>query len=259
MNMISIKCPQCGENANVDTDREFGFCSYCGFKIELSKPDPDVAEAPTADSLLTRAELFLEENNYAKADEYFNKVLDIKPYTSKAYWGLLMCKISLINFDKLTTRPQPIEDFNDYKKAIKFAESEEIKQKYINDAQKKQAELDMLWDEKEKIFQKRSEVKQKENDARYIASLKSSIRNLRIWANVIEVVKAIHAFCAAICLISTAFLGLAMLGDFELILILIPVVFLSALMIGGTIGLDKLSNGLVRMYRAREDTLESMM
>lgn len=259
MSIETIKCPQCGENASIDTDREFGFCSYCGFKIEVSKPAPVSSDIPTADSLLARAQLFIEENDFAKAEEYFNKVLDINPYTSSAYIGLLTIKLNAVDFDKLSKKPQTIEEMSEFKNAIRFAENEETKQRYTALAQKKQAEFDARWDEREKAIQKKAEVKQKEHDARYTESLRSSIKSLNAIITVVDIVKAIHAFCAAIGLIASAFLGLALLGDFELIFILIPVVFLTAFTAGGTIGLDKLSDGLTRMLLARENTLESML
>lgn len=33
MKIISIKCPSCGANTNLDEERGFGYCSFCGTKI----------------------------------------------------------------------------------------------------------------------------------------------------------------------------------------------------------------------------------
>ena len=33
MKLISLKCPDCGANLEIEQDRSFCFCSYCGHKI----------------------------------------------------------------------------------------------------------------------------------------------------------------------------------------------------------------------------------
>ena len=35
MNMVTMKCPECGDKISLDPTREFGFCSSCGSKIQL--------------------------------------------------------------------------------------------------------------------------------------------------------------------------------------------------------------------------------
>ena len=45
------------------------------------------AGGPTADSLLKRGQLFLEDGDWKKANEYFDKVLDINPECAEAYVG----------------------------------------------------------------------------------------------------------------------------------------------------------------------------
>ncbi len=37
MSFIALKCPSCGADINLDSNREFGFCSYCGTKIVQDK------------------------------------------------------------------------------------------------------------------------------------------------------------------------------------------------------------------------------
>ena len=33
MGFIAVKCPTCGADVNLDSSREFGYCTYCGTKI----------------------------------------------------------------------------------------------------------------------------------------------------------------------------------------------------------------------------------
>ena len=34
MSLISVKCPSCGADISLDDEKEYGFCSYCGTKIQ---------------------------------------------------------------------------------------------------------------------------------------------------------------------------------------------------------------------------------
>ena len=35
MKIISLRCPQCGADLNVESSRQFIFCEYCGQKIYI--------------------------------------------------------------------------------------------------------------------------------------------------------------------------------------------------------------------------------
>ncbi|MBR6940103.1 MAG: toll/interleukin-1 receptor domain-containing protein, partial [Clostridia bacterium] len=48
------------------------------------------AASPKIDSLLNRAFMFIEDGDFKKADEYLERVLDINPQCSDAYYGKLM-------------------------------------------------------------------------------------------------------------------------------------------------------------------------
>lgn len=37
MGMVSVKCPNCGADIELDDSREFGFCNYCGTKVMQDK------------------------------------------------------------------------------------------------------------------------------------------------------------------------------------------------------------------------------
>lgn len=103
------------------------------------------SQAPTIDSLLARADMFIKNKDYNNASLYYNKVLDINPYTSRAHWGLLLCKIGSVNFETLTDKPQPITSYVEYATALEYAENDETAQKYTATAQKMQARFDSLW------------------------------------------------------------------------------------------------------------------
>ena len=35
MSIVNVKCPNCGASIQLDSDREEGFCSYCGSKVKV--------------------------------------------------------------------------------------------------------------------------------------------------------------------------------------------------------------------------------
>ena len=51
--------------------------------------------------LSKRANIFLENGEYKKAVEYFNKVLDIDPENSKAYWGKFLATVGVNSSEAL--------------------------------------------------------------------------------------------------------------------------------------------------------------
>ena len=36
MGMKSLRCPSCGANLEMDDSKEYGFCSYCGTKVQIN-------------------------------------------------------------------------------------------------------------------------------------------------------------------------------------------------------------------------------
>ena len=88
MGLILLKCSNCGAELEVNDDRKLFFCSYCGAKMMLETQEVNIEGMPTTDSLLKRAKRFEEEENYEKAREYYNRVLDIDPDNEDARAGL---------------------------------------------------------------------------------------------------------------------------------------------------------------------------
>ncbi len=96
--------------------------------IEIDDPKPEVAEpvivtAPVGsiDALLKRANLFLEDGDFAQADTYFNRVLDAEPENAEAYVGLLCAELKLKCAEDLSNHHRPLHDYGNYKKAVRFS------------------------------------------------------------------------------------------------------------------------------------------
>ena len=143
MGFVAVKCPSCGAEVNLDEDREFGFCTYCGTKIVQEKivvehrGQVSVDGIATKETVLDRADICLAHGEFAKAKEYYNKALDLDPKSSDCYWKLLLCKLKVKNDKQLIQRygkrfenPIDLENYADYLSAIQFATPEQKERIY---------------------------------------------------------------------------------------------------------------------------------
>ena len=99
-----------------------------------SDPDalPAVGVPAELAPLLERAFLFLEDGEWAKADEYCERVLDKAPHTSQAYLGKFMAEKHVRTREALEKVPIDWEGDRNYSKAVRFAEPDvaEILKRY---------------------------------------------------------------------------------------------------------------------------------
>jgi len=94
-------------------------------KAPAANPTADsvVAVPPSGvESLVKRGYLFLEDSNWGKADEYFDRVLDIEPEYAPAYVGKLCAELKKNREVQLGQNEKPLTDYNHYQKAIRFAD-----------------------------------------------------------------------------------------------------------------------------------------
>lgn len=81
--MIPVKCPECGASIEIDKERSFGFCSYCGSKVIINNENEQIIrnidEAAIKKSEvekeleLKKLELEEERRKYARAMEQKNQ------------------------------------------------------------------------------------------------------------------------------------------------------------------------------------------
>ncbi len=76
----------------------------------------------TADSLLKRAFMFLEDGNWQSANEYCEKVLDINPECAEAYLGKLMESCHARKREEIKNSETAIEAKDSFKKAVRFGD-----------------------------------------------------------------------------------------------------------------------------------------
>lgn len=72
--------------------------------------------------LLERGYMFLDERNWKRADEYFEKVLDLHPKCAWAYLGKLMVSLKFSTFEDFNENNYHIEEDDNFIKAINFAD-----------------------------------------------------------------------------------------------------------------------------------------
>ena len=80
------------------------------------------AASATVESLLKRAEMFLEDGDWDSADEYCEKVLDITPENAQAYLYKLMVELEVSHIDELQDCDFPFNDRDSYHKVMRFGD-----------------------------------------------------------------------------------------------------------------------------------------
>ena len=90
----------------------------------MSKQETVVVNGGNTDAepLLKRAYLFLEDGDFASADEYFEKVLDLDPENAKAYVGKMLVELKCKKESALSDRWDRIDGNSNYQKALRFAD-----------------------------------------------------------------------------------------------------------------------------------------
>ena len=79
--------------------------------------------ANTTAPLLERAFMFLEDGEFAKADDFCEQVLNLEPKNAQAYVGKLMAELRVKRQTLLKDCSTPFDSNNNYQKAIRFADA----------------------------------------------------------------------------------------------------------------------------------------
>ena len=122
------------------------FCPYCGKalpnnadnqkaeNIEVSsEPTIEVApiEAVSAvkdiPSLFDDAESLIKEGKYEEANDCLEKISGLEPNNSRVFLLKLVIELKINSVDKLSDNPSPLDSYENYQKALEFANEEEKK------------------------------------------------------------------------------------------------------------------------------------
>lgn len=78
---------------------------------------------PTANSLVKRAFIFLEDGEWQSADEYCEKALDIDPENAQAYLGKLMVELKVNKREELKNCTQSFDNSGNYQKVMRYGDN----------------------------------------------------------------------------------------------------------------------------------------
>jgi transcription elongation factor Elf1 len=76
--------------------------------------------------LLKRIELFLEDSEFDRADDFCEKVLNIDPENASAYLGKLLIEFQCKTKEELSTVNESISNSKNYSKILRFGTAEEV-------------------------------------------------------------------------------------------------------------------------------------
>lgn len=149
------KCPVChSTNLEFITREELNKMNSA--PAVKNAPEIKINTNASAESLLKRANLFLEDEEWDMASAYCDAVLDMEPENAEAYLGKLLAELKVSKKEKLINQFEPFSDNINYKKVVRFANNE-LKNEvlgYINsiNVRKKNARLEKLYNEAKNTF-----------------------------------------------------------------------------------------------------------
>lgn len=90
-------------------------------QVQVTQTSADAT--PGVTSLIERAYLFMEDNDYNSAEEYLNRVLDIAPKHAPAYAAKVCATLHLKKESELAETAYLYEDNTDWQKVLRFADA----------------------------------------------------------------------------------------------------------------------------------------
>ena len=151
--MATFKCKMCDAVLNVREGVSIYECEYCGTKQTIVMDSNDIAAmfgntghsdggyedshthakasrgeynkengSVSAESLLRRAFLFLEDEDWDQAKRYCEMVLDRDPENGRAYLGKLMADVKVRHEADLAEIDVDYRPYNNFEKAIRFGD-----------------------------------------------------------------------------------------------------------------------------------------
>lgn len=125
MSIVNVKCSNCGASIQLDSDREEGFCSYCGSKVKVQEAISRVKIDKSGDlkNLLNLANAAIEANNGQEGLDYANKTLEVDSQNAEAWYIKMQAQGLLATLGDLKCN----EIMTAGRKAVEFDSSEEMK------------------------------------------------------------------------------------------------------------------------------------
>jgi len=121
------------------------------------------AQSGNTAPLLKRAFMFLEDGEFAKADDFCEQVLNLDPESAEAYLGKLMAELRVSRRERLADVAEPFGGNNNYQKVLRFGDEKLVGYiTHINE-RNENARLNSIYDNAQCIMHNaQSEEKYKE-------------------------------------------------------------------------------------------------
>lgn len=88
--MAAFKCKMCGGTLEINNNETVAVCEYCGTKQTLPKSNDE-----TVSNLFNRANNLRLKCEFDKAEQAYEKILDLDNTESEAHWGIVLCKYGI--------------------------------------------------------------------------------------------------------------------------------------------------------------------
>lgn len=131
--METIKCNACGATLSIEEDTTTIICHYCGSKQAYARTEtadhfvpefaiPSDLYGSNITALLKRGFLALEDGEWSRADDFFERCLNQNAEMAEAYLGKLMVELRINHPNDLKHCAESFENRNNYKKILRFAD-----------------------------------------------------------------------------------------------------------------------------------------
>ena len=96
--MSLLKCKMCGGDLEIISGSTVAICEYCGTKQAIPKVTDENLQ-----NLFNRANTLRIKCEFDKAEELYEKIIQLDATQADAYWGLMLCKYGIEYVDDPTT------------------------------------------------------------------------------------------------------------------------------------------------------------
>ena len=124
--MEALMCPQCGANINLDDTREFGFCNYCGAKIQINETiihehrgEIKLNGFSTVQTLCKKGFMEIDSDNFIAAANTFDKAAEVDCSNTFVIIGKMLTKIQKLERGRFNPIEYTVFD-EFYYKLLKF-------------------------------------------------------------------------------------------------------------------------------------------
>ena len=125
--MTLFKCKMCGGTLNISRSETVATCEYCGTQQTLPKLNED-----RKINLYDRANHFRRNNEFDKATDMYEQILNEDNTDAEAYWSLVLCRFGIEYVEDPTSHKRiptvnraqftSIFDDDNYKSALQHAD-----------------------------------------------------------------------------------------------------------------------------------------